>query len=99
GRLARDRLLAGIDRVRAGGVTADRPAVADRAGASQREGRGGRVRLAEVARGGTLNLGGAAVAAVTNVGVTVLVTRDFSKYVAGSFFTATSAFLIVSMIG
>ena len=85
--------------MRAGGVTADRPAVADRAGASQREGRSGRVRLAEVARGGTLNLGGAAVAAVTNVGVTVLVTRHFSKYVAGSFFTATSAFLIVSMIG
>jgi O-antigen/teichoic acid export membrane protein len=46
-----------------------------------------------------MNLAGAAVAAVSTVGVTVLVTRHFSKYVAGSFFTATSAFLIVEMIG
>jgi O-antigen/teichoic acid export membrane protein len=80
-------------------MTADRREVADRAGASQRDGRSGPVRLAEVARGGTLNLAGAAVAAVGSVGVTVLVARHFSKYVAGSFFTATSAFLIVQMLG
>jgi O-antigen/teichoic acid export membrane protein len=73
--------------------------VADRAGASQRDGPGGPAGLAQVARGGTLNLAGAAVAAVTTVGVTVLVTRHFSKYVAGSFFTATSAFVIAEMIG
>jgi O-antigen/teichoic acid export membrane protein len=99
GRLARDRLLAGIARARAAGVTADRMGVADPAGASQRGGRSGPAGLAQVARGGTLNLAGAAVAAVTTVGVTVLVTRHFSKYVAGSFFTATSAFVIAEMIG
>ena len=55
--------------------------------------------MAEVARGGTLNLVGAAVSAIATVGVTVLVTRHFSKYVAGSFFTATSAFVIAEMIG
>jgi O-antigen/teichoic acid export membrane protein len=51
-----------------------------------------------VARGGTLNLVGAGVAAAMTVGLTVLVTRHFSKYTAGSFFAATSAFLIVEMI-
>jgi O-antigen/teichoic acid export membrane protein len=99
GRQPRDRLLAGISKVRAAAVTADRPQAARPAGAGPREGRSGAVRLAEVARGGTLNLAGAAVAAVGSVGVTVLVTRHFSKYVAGSFFTATSAFLIVETIG
>jgi O-antigen/teichoic acid export membrane protein len=51
-----------------------------------------------VARGGSLNLVGAAVAAVMTVGVTVLVARHFSRYAAGSFFAASSAFLIVEMI-
>jgi O-antigen/teichoic acid export membrane protein len=72
--------------------------LAARAHVGQRGGRDRPARLAEVARGGTLNLAGAAVAAVTSVGVTVLVTRHFSKYVAGSFFTASSAFLIVEMV-
>jgi O-antigen/teichoic acid export membrane protein len=51
-----------------------------------------------VARGGTLNLAGAAVAAAATVGVTVLVTRRFSQAYAGAFFTATSAFLIVEAV-
>lgn len=51
-----------------------------------------------MARGGALNLVGAAVAAIATVGVTVLVTRQFSRPVAGAFFTATSAFLIVESI-
>ncbi len=55
-------------------------------------------RLAEVARGGTLNLAGAALAATATVAVTVLVTRQFSKPVAGAFFTATSLFLIVEAV-
>ena len=71
---------------------------AGQGGAGQGGGRKGPAGLAAVARGGTLNLAGAAVSAVTTVGVTVLVTRHFSKYVAGSFFTATSAFVIVVMI-
>ena len=80
-------------------MTTDRPeAAAARANDGQRNGRSGPVRLAEVARGGTLNLVGAAVAAVTSVGATVIVTRHFSKYAAGSFFTASSAFLIVEYI-
>lgn len=58
----------------------------------------GKARLAEVARGGTLNLAGAVVAAAATVGVTVLVTRRFSKDYAGAFFTATSAFLIVEAV-
>lgn len=56
-------------------------------------------RLAEVARGGALNLAGAAVAALTTVGITVLITRQFSRPVAGAFFTATSVFLIAEAIG
>jgi O-antigen/teichoic acid export membrane protein len=61
-------------------------------------GRSRQSQLAEVARGSTLNLIGAAVSAVTTLGVTVLVTRQFSKPVAGAFFTATSAFLIVEAV-
>ena len=59
---------------------------------------GGQPQLAEVARGGTLNLIGAGVSAATTVGVTVFVTRRFSLPVAGAFFTATSAFLIVEAV-
>ena len=51
-----------------------------------------------VARGGALNLAGALVAAVTTLAVTVLVTRHFSKPVAGAFFTAISLFLIVEAV-
>jgi len=54
-----------------------------------------RDRLAEVGRGSTLNLAGAAISAVAGVITTVLVTRHFSRPVAGAFFTATSAFVIV----
>ena len=63
-----------------------------------REAGTGNRRLAEVARGGTMNLAGAAVSAVATVGVTVLVTREFSKPVAGAFFTATSLFLVVEAV-
>lgn len=57
-------------------------------------GPGGRAQLAGVARGGTLNLAGAAVAAVATLAVTVVITRLFTKPVAGAFFTAISLFLI-----
>jgi O-antigen/teichoic acid export membrane protein len=53
--------------------------------------------IAEIARGSTLNLVGAAVAAAATVGVTVLVARAFTRPVAGAFFTATSLFVIVEM--
>jgi O-antigen/teichoic acid export membrane protein len=59
---------------------------------------GGQAKLAEVARGSTLNLVGAGVSALTTVGVTVFVTREFSPSIAGAFFTATSAFLIVEAV-
>lgn len=62
------------------------------------KGRPGQERLAEVARGGVINLVGAFVAAVATVGITVLVTRKFSRPVAGAFFTASSAFLIVESV-
>lgn len=51
-------------------------------------------RLADVARGSTLNLAGAAFSGAATVAVTILVTRNFSKPVAGAFFTAISLFLI-----
>ncbi len=73
-------------------VTGQRP------GGGRPPGKAGPAQLAEVARGGTLNLIGAGVAAATTLGVTVFVTRQFSKPVAGAFFTATSAFLIVEAV-
>jgi O-antigen/teichoic acid export membrane protein len=51
--------------------------------------------MAEIARGSTLNLAGAAVSALTTLGLTVLVTREFSRPTAGAFFTAMSLFLIL----
>jgi O-antigen/teichoic acid export membrane protein len=51
-----------------------------------------------VARGGTLNLAGAAISAVAALGVTVIVTRQFSRPVAGAFFAATSLFLIIEAV-
>jgi len=68
------------------------------AGRPAGKGGGGQPQLAEVARGGTLNLIGAGVSAATTLGVTVFVTRQFSRPVAGAFFTATSAFLIVEAV-
>jgi O-antigen/teichoic acid export membrane protein len=76
-----------------------RPAPARPGPAGRPAGKGsGQPQLAEVARGGTLNLIGAGVSAATTVGVTVFVTRRFSLPVAGAFFTATSAFLIVEAV-
>jgi O-antigen/teichoic acid export membrane protein len=60
--------------------------------------KGGGAGLDKMARGGTLNLLGALVAAVATLGVTVLVTRRFSEGVAGAFFTATSAFQILESL-
>lgn len=54
--------------------------------------------LREIARGSTLNLAGAAVFAGTTLAITVLVTRQFSRGVAGAFFIATSLFLIVEAL-
>jgi O-antigen/teichoic acid export membrane protein len=54
--------------------------------------------LRKVARGSTLNLVGAGLSAAATLGVTVLVTREFSPQVAGAFFTATSLFLIVEIL-
>jgi O-antigen/teichoic acid export membrane protein len=45
-----------------------------------------------------LTLGGAVVSGMTTLGVTVLVTRGFSKPVAGALFTAISLFLIVEAV-
>jgi O-antigen/teichoic acid export membrane protein len=60
--------------------------------------RGAGGKLAEVARGGTMNLVGAGISALTTIAITVLVTRMFSAPVAGSFFSATSLFLIVESV-
>jgi O-antigen/teichoic acid export membrane protein len=90
---------AGQSTERGGAVRNGRAAaVAGQGKTGQGSGPAGQARLAEVARGGTLNLVGALISAVTTVGVTVFVTRVFSKPVAGAFFTATSAFLIVEAV-
>src|ERR1022692_2566683 len=59
---------------------------------------GGNKKLAEIARGSSLNLVGALVAAVATLGSTVLVTQVFTPPVAGVFFSATSLFLIVESV-
>lgn len=51
--------------------------------------------LRSLARGGALNLLGAGISGVANLGLTVVVARVFSKYDAGVFFSATSLFLIL----
>jgi O-antigen/teichoic acid export membrane protein len=51
--------------------------------------------LGKIARGSTLNLVGAGLSAAATLGVTILVTRQFSRPVAGAFFAATSLFLII----
>ncbi len=55
-------------------------------------------RLKDVARGSALNLVGALVAAITTLALTVVITREYSKPVAGAFFTAISLFLIVETV-
>lgn len=57
-----------------------------------RQERGG---IAQIAHGSVLNLVGAVVLVLGTLGLTVVVTRGFSRPVAGAFFTATSLFLIL----
>ena len=67
----------------------------DGGGGQQPEDRAG---LGAVARGSTLNLAGAALSAAATLGVTIAVTRVFSRSVAGAFFAATSLFLIIETV-
>jgi O-antigen/teichoic acid export membrane protein len=55
-------------------------------------------RLAEVARGGLLNLAGAGVAGLGTVALTLIITRTFPEAAAGAFFTAMSLFLIIEAV-
>ncbi|MGH3357961.1 MAG: lipopolysaccharide biosynthesis protein [Nocardioidaceae bacterium] len=55
--------------------------------------------VGRLARGGVLNLGGAASSAVLNFLLVVAVTRALSQGDAGQFFTATSLFLLLIAIG
>lgn len=57
-----------------------------------------RAGLRGVARGGMINLAGAAISAAATVGLTVVVTRNFGKSVVGTFFVAISMFLIVEAV-
>ncbi len=52
--------------------------------------------VGRIARAGALNLIGAAVSVVATVGLTVVVTQNSSKDVAGAYFTLTSIFLILA---
>jgi O-antigen/teichoic acid export membrane protein len=60
--------------------------------------RAGGAGMPSIARGGVLNLLGAAVSAVTGVAVVVVVTRALPKDVAGTFFALTSLFLLAEMV-
>jgi O-antigen/teichoic acid export membrane protein len=73
--------------------SASRPATAAAAERPRTDGR-----LAEVARGGLLNLVGAAVAGLGTVALTLIITRSFSEAAAGAFFTAMSLFLIIEAV-
>ena len=55
-------------------------------------------RVAEVRRGSTLNLFGSAISGVATLAVTVVITREFPKAIAGAFFTAIAVFYIVASI-
>jgi O-antigen/teichoic acid export membrane protein len=85
-------------------LTTARPApgsaVAPVTDAARPQGGGGgqAANVAAVARGGSLNLLGALVAALATFGGTALVTNFFSGAEAGAFFTATSAFVIVESL-
>src|SRR5579871_5355125 len=54
--------------------------------------------LRGVARGGALNLAGAAVTAIVNLATTLAIARELSKGGAGTFFAATSLFLLIESI-
>jgi O-antigen/teichoic acid export membrane protein len=54
--------------------------------------------LAHIARGGALGLVGAGVSAVAGFGLALIVTNSYSADVAGNFFTATSAFMLLAAI-
>jgi O-antigen/teichoic acid export membrane protein len=54
--------------------------------------------IARVARGGIVNLAGAVVSAAASVGLTVIIARSFPKSAVGTFFVATSLFLIIEAI-
>lgn len=55
----------------------------------------GTLDVGKIARAGALNLVGAAVSVVATVGLTIVVTRNADKDVAGAYFTLTSIFLIL----
>ncbi|MFB9802841.1 lipopolysaccharide biosynthesis protein [Streptomonospora salina] len=57
-----------------------------------------RTGLGRVARGGALNMAGAAGGALLNLGLVVAITRGFSPDTAGVLFAATSVFLIGSAV-
>lgn len=70
-----------------------------RTGTGSPNGRGGKPdRVAEVRRGSTLNLFGSAISAAGTLALTVVITREFPKAIAGAFFTAIAVFYIVASI-
>ena len=54
--------------------------------------------LARVARGGAINLFGAVISAAATLGLTVIITHSFGRSAVGTFFVATSLFLIVEAV-
>jgi O-antigen/teichoic acid export membrane protein len=54
--------------------------------------------IRSIARGGLLNLFGAGVSVLVNLGMTVAITRTSTRQEAGRFFAATSLFLLVESV-
>lgn len=57
-----------------------------------------RDRVSSLARGGVANIAGAGVAAVANVLLVVAITRNVPAAIAGTFFAASSVFLIAAVV-
>ncbi|MGH3471552.1 MAG: polysaccharide biosynthesis C-terminal domain-containing protein [Nocardioidaceae bacterium] len=66
--------------------------------AARAEPTAGQQSMRRVASGTIVNLAGALVAGVAGLGLTVVVTRGLSQTDAGVFFSATSVFILVSML-
>ncbi|HEX6933859.1 MAG TPA: oligosaccharide flippase family protein [Streptosporangiaceae bacterium] len=89
------RAASGLEGQRPAAGPDGQPSAAERAAPS--EGKPG-AGLAGVARGGLVNLAGAVISASSSVALTIIVTRNFSKSVVGTFFVAMSLFLIVEAV-
>lgn len=72
-------------------------AVDDRSGGAEPRAAG--EQLTRIARGSSLNLGGAMISAIANFALTIVVTRGMPKDIAGILFTTSSLVLLAAAVG